>query len=65
MNVNVKNLLQLFIEYLQIERNNSQYTIESYQNDLEHFCIYGARRHILFFRCYICGCSFIFNRIAR
>ena len=35
--MNVKKLLQLFVGYLQIERNYSKYTIASYQNDLEHF----------------------------
>ncbi len=45
MDVNVKNFLQLFVEYLQIERNYSKYTIESYQNDIRTFCaIYGASK---------------------
>ena len=35
MNENVNVLLKLFIEYLQIERNYSQYTIESYQHDIQ------------------------------
>ena len=46
--VNVKKLLQLFVGYLQIERNYSKYTIASYQNDLEHFVQFMERRHILF-----------------
>jgi integrase/recombinase XerC len=36
----VNKLLQLFVEYLQIERNYSKYTIASYINDLEHFVIF-------------------------
>lgn len=35
--MDVNNLLQLFVGYLQIERNYSKYTIVSYQNDVEHF----------------------------
>lgn len=46
--MNVKKLLQLFVGYLQIERNYSKYTIASYQNDLEHFVQFMERRHILF-----------------
>ena len=34
---NMNILLKLFIEYLQIERNYSQYTIENYQHDIKEF----------------------------
>lgn len=44
--VNVKKLLQLFVGYLQIERNYSKYTIASYQNDLEHFVQFMEREGI-------------------
>lgn len=46
MDVNVKKLLQLFVGYLQIERNYSKYTIASYQNDLEHFVQFMEREGI-------------------
>ena len=32
--------LNLFIEYLQIEKNCSHYTIESYQKDIEEFVLF-------------------------
>ncbi|MBO9130163.1 tyrosine recombinase XerC [Bacillus sp. 165] len=35
--MNVNKLLQMFVRYLQIEKNYSQYTIASYVNDLEQF----------------------------
>ncbi|HFK1450136.1 MULTISPECIES: tyrosine recombinase XerC [Bacillus cereus group] len=44
--MNVKKLLQLFVGYLQIERNYSKYTIASYQNDLEHFVQFMEREGI-------------------
>ncbi|MDR4983513.1 tyrosine recombinase XerC [Bacillus cereus] len=44
--MNVKKLLQLFVGYLQIERNYSKYTIASYQNDLEHFVQFMERESI-------------------
>ncbi|MDP4161476.1 MAG: tyrosine recombinase XerC [Bacillota bacterium] len=34
---NVNNSLKLFIEYLQIEKNYSQYTIEHYHHDIDDF----------------------------
>src|SRR4051795_8441206 len=37
-NVNIS--LKLFIEYLQIERNCAQYTIESYQHDISEFFMF-------------------------
>lgn len=64
--MNVKKLLQLFVGYLQIERNYSKYTIASYQNDLEHFVQFMEREGISsFFRRYIRGCSFVLNNVAR
>ena len=63
--MNVKKLLQLFVGYLQIERNYSKYTIASYQNDLEHFVQFMEREGISFFRYYIRGCSFVLNDVAR
>lgn len=44
--MNVKKLLQLFVEYLQIERNYSKYTIAGYQNDIEHFVQFMKRENI-------------------
>ncbi|KFN01342.1 tyrosine recombinase XerC [Bacillus clarus] len=44
--MNVNKLLQLFVGYLQIERNYSKYTIASYQNDLEHFVQFMEREGI-------------------
>lgn len=35
--MNTENLLQSFIEYLQIEKNSSHYTIENYKRDLDEF----------------------------
>ena len=43
-NVNIS--LTLFIEYLQIERNYSQYTIESYQHDIREFFIFMAEQNM-------------------
>lgn len=63
--MNVKKLLQLFVGYLQIERNYSKYTIASYQNDLEHFVQFMEREGISSFRYYIRGCSFVLNDVAR
>ena len=63
--MNVKKLLQLFVGYLQIERNYSKYTIASYQNDLEHFVQFMKREGISSFRRYIRGCSFVLNDVAR
>lgn len=37
MNENVKKYLNLFVEYLQIEKNYSQYTIVNYVHDIEDF----------------------------
>ncbi|SFI23163.1 MULTISPECIES: tyrosine recombinase XerC [unclassified Bacillus (in: firmicutes)] len=49
MNEDVNKMLQLFVGYLQIERNYSKYTIASYQNDLEHFVQFMRREGILTF----------------
>lgn len=35
--MNVNKMLQIFFEYLQIERNYSKYTIASYRDDIDHF----------------------------
>ncbi|WP_411334985.1 tyrosine recombinase XerC [Metabacillus indicus] len=37
---NVKNSLKLFVEYLQIEKNYSQYTIVNYVSDIEDFFVF-------------------------
>ncbi|MBD4895220.1 site-specific integrase, partial [Xanthomonas citri pv. citri] len=34
---NVKNFVKLFVEYLQIEKNYSQYTIVNYVDSIEEF----------------------------
>ncbi|MFD3445488.1 tyrosine recombinase XerC [Microbacteriaceae bacterium 4G12] len=47
--MNVNKLLQLFVGYLQIERNYSKYTIASYFNDLEHFMDFMKREGIASF----------------
>jgi integrase/recombinase XerC len=44
-NVNVS--LKLFIEYLQIEKNYSQYTIEHYQHDISEFIMFMTEQSIL------------------
>ncbi|PLT34220.1 tyrosine recombinase XerC [Bacillus sp. V5-8f] len=38
--------LQQFIEYLQIEKNCSQYTIDSYRKDIEEFFLFTAEQGI-------------------
>jgi integrase/recombinase XerC len=43
-NMNIS--LKLFLEYLQIERNYSQYTIESYQHDIQEFFIFMTEQDI-------------------
>jgi integrase/recombinase XerC len=43
-NMNIS--LKLFIEYLQIERNYSQYTIESYQHDIKEFFIFMTEQNM-------------------
>jgi integrase/recombinase XerC len=43
---NVNVLLKLFIEYLQMERNYSKYTIEHYQHDISDFFFFMAEQAI-------------------
>lgn len=38
--------LKLFIEYLQIEKNYSKYTIENYQQDIKEFCMFMTEQSI-------------------
>ncbi|WP_102262186.1 tyrosine recombinase XerC [Mesobacillus jeotgali] len=44
MEANVNNSLNLFIEYLQIEKNYSQYTIEHYQHDIREFFLFMSEQ---------------------
>lgn len=44
MQSNVNNSLKLFIEYLQIEKNYSQYTIEHYQHDIREFFMFMSEQ---------------------
>ncbi|ASV65964.1 MULTISPECIES: tyrosine recombinase XerC [Cytobacillus] len=44
MSENVNISLKLFIEYLQIEKNYSQYTIEHYQTDIKGFFMFMAEQ---------------------
>lgn len=46
MNQNVNISLNLFIEYLQIEKNYSQYTIEHYHHDIREFCLFMIEQNI-------------------
>ncbi|MGD6842015.1 tyrosine recombinase XerC [Bacillus infantis] len=46
MSPNVNDSLQSFIEYLQIERNYSQYTIEHYQHDIKEFFLFMSEQAI-------------------
>lgn len=46
MKANVNNSLKMFIEYLQIERNYSQYTIEHYQHDINEFFMFISEQCI-------------------
>lgn len=46
MDVNVNNSLKIFIEYLQIEKNYSQYTIEHYQHDIREFFLFMSEQGI-------------------
>lgn len=43
---NVKNLLKLFVEYLQMERNYSQYTIDHYQHVICDFFLFMSEQTI-------------------
>lgn len=46
MSENVNVSLKLFIEYLQIEKNYSQYTIEHYQHDISDFFMFMSEQAI-------------------
>lgn len=46
MDINVNNSLKIFIEYLQIEKNYSQYTIEHYQHDIREFFLFMSEQGI-------------------
>ncbi|MFE8695194.1 tyrosine recombinase XerC [Cytobacillus sp. FJAT-53684] len=46
MDLNVNNSLTLFIEYLQIEKNYSQYTIEHYHHDIREFFMFMSEQTI-------------------
>lgn len=46
MSENVNVSLKLFIEYLQIEKNYSQYTTEHYQHDISEFFMFMAEQAI-------------------
>ncbi|MDQ0270239.1 tyrosine recombinase XerC [Cytobacillus purgationiresistens] len=46
MDENVNISLNLFIEYLQIEKNYSQYTIEHYQQDIKGFFMFMSEQGI-------------------
>lgn len=46
MKQNVNNSLKMFIEYLQIEKNYSQYTIEHYQYDIREFFMFISEQAI-------------------
>ncbi|MFO1445897.1 tyrosine recombinase XerC [Bacillus sp. Bva_UNVM-123] len=47
MSGNVNNSLNMFIEYLQIEKNYSQYTIEHYQHDIDEFFMFMNEQAII------------------
>ncbi|PLR77626.1 tyrosine recombinase XerC [Bacillus sp. V3-13] len=46
MHQNVNVLLKLFIEYLQVEKNYSQYTVEHYQMDIKDFSLFMSEQAI-------------------
>ncbi|HEY4552282.1 MAG TPA: tyrosine recombinase XerC [Bacillaceae bacterium] len=46
MNDQVSSSIHSFIEYLQIEKNYSNYTIEFYKKDLEDFCLFMNEQSI-------------------
>jgi integrase/recombinase XerC len=43
---NVKNLVHSFLEYLQLEKNYSKYTIEHYQRDISEFIMFMSEQAI-------------------
>ena len=46
--MNVKKLLQLFVDIYKLKEIIQKYTIASYQNDLEHFVQFMEREGISF-----------------
>ncbi|MFT4413552.1 tyrosine recombinase XerC [Fredinandcohnia humi] len=46
---NVNKSLQLFKEYLQIEKNYSEYTVVHYEQSIEHFFIFMKQQQLLHF----------------
>jgi integrase/recombinase XerC len=46
LTVNVNVSLKLFVEYLQIEKNYSEYTIEHYQHDIREFLMFMSEQVI-------------------
>ncbi|MGM9986532.1 MAG: tyrosine recombinase XerC [Bacillaceae bacterium] len=48
--MNVKNICQLYLEYLQVERNYSQYTIVSYETVLKQFLTFMQEEKIMSFQ---------------
>jgi len=44
--LNIKILCQLFIQYLQLEKNSSQYTLNSYQKIIEQFLVFMEQQSI-------------------
>jgi integrase/recombinase XerC len=42
-----KTCLHSFIEYIQIEKNYSEYTIQYYQEDIEHLFLFMNEQHLL------------------
>ncbi len=46
MTENVNFFLKLFVEYLQIEKNYSQYTIVNYVNSIEEFGMFLHAQNI-------------------
>lgn len=40
MNENLEACLYAFMEYIQIERNYSEYTVKFYRQDIEHFYLF-------------------------
>lgn len=44
--MNIKILCQLFIQYLQLEKNSSQYTLNGYQKIIEQFLVFMEQQSI-------------------
>ncbi|MBD8004009.1 tyrosine recombinase XerC [Bacillus norwichensis] len=45
----MKDQIRSFLEYLQIEKNYSSYTVEFYKKDIEHFCLFMKEQSIEMF----------------